>query len=139
MRFAKQFITMLSLAALFAACKKEYLTLDPIDRYNYYNFPTNESQVEQAVVAGYRQIFSIYNSYMWIWGDYMSDNTSFRYNPTDRGGIALEQLDEFVANAQLGSIGGMYQESYDGIGRSNYVLQSLATIAFASDSTKGHS
>jgi starch-binding outer membrane protein, SusD/RagB family len=135
MRFANYIAAIFSLAVLYS-CKKDYLNLDPIDRYSYYNFPTNESQVEQAVVACYRKTFAVYNNYMWIWGDLLSDNTSFRYNPTDRGGIATEQLDEFVANAQEGNIGGMYRESYEGIERSNYVLQNLATIAFASDSVK---
>jgi starch-binding outer membrane protein, SusD/RagB family len=131
-----QLTIILFLSAVLFSCKKDYLNLDPIDRYSYYNFPTNESQVEQAVVACYRKVFPIYNSYMWIWGDMLSDNTSFRYNPTDRGGIATEQLDEFVANAQEGNIGGMYRESFEGIERSNYVLQNLATISFASDSVK---
>jgi starch-binding outer membrane protein, SusD/RagB family len=120
----------------FSGCKKEYLTLDPVDRYSYYNFPTNESQVEQAVAGCYRKVFPVYNSYMWVWGDMLSDNTSFRYNPTDRGGIATEQLDEFVANSQEGNIGGMYRESFEGVERSNYVLQNLANIKFASDSVK---
>jgi starch-binding outer membrane protein, SusD/RagB family len=135
MRFAKILSLIFSLTVLIG-CKKNYLNLDPIDRYSYYNFPTNESQVEQAVVGCYRKVFPIYNSYMWIFGDMQSDNTSFRYNPTDRGGIATEQLDEFAANAQEGNIGGMYRESFEGIERSNYVLQNLATIPFASDSVK---
>jgi starch-binding outer membrane protein, SusD/RagB family len=135
MRFAK-IITCVFLTSAFFSCKKDFLALDPIDRYSYYNFPTSESQVEQAIVGCYRKVFPIYNSYMWIWGDMLSDNSSFRYNPSDRGGIATEQLDEFVANAQEGNIAGMYRESFEGIERSNYVLQSLATISFASDSVK---
>jgi starch-binding outer membrane protein, SusD/RagB family len=117
-------------------CKKDFLTLDPVDRYSYYNFPENESQVEQAVVACYRKVYPIYNNHMWIWGDMLSDNTSFRYNPSDRGGLATEQLDEFVAASNEGNIGGMYRESYEAIERSNYVLQSLGSITFASDSLK---
>lgn len=117
-------------------CKKDFLTLDPVDRYSYYNFPENESQVEQAVVACYRKVYPIYNNHMWIWGDMMSDNTSFRYNPSDRGGLATEQLDEFVAASNEGNIAGMYRESYEAIERSNYVLQSLGGITFSSDSVK---
>ncbi len=121
---------------LSAGCKKDFLTLDPVDRYSYYNFPQNESQVDQAVVACYRKLYPIYNNHMWIWGDMLSDNTSFRYNPNDRGGLATEQLDEFVAAANEGNIAGMYRESYEAIERSNYVLQSIADIPFTSDSLK---
>jgi starch-binding outer membrane protein, SusD/RagB family len=119
-----------------ASCKKEYLTLDPIDRYVYYNFLENENQVEQAVVACYRKAFAVTNGYLWFWGDYLSDNTSFRYNPSDRGGIMGEQIDEFVATADNTNFNGMYQESFEGVGRANYVLQGIAAVKFTSDSVK---
>jgi starch-binding outer membrane protein, SusD/RagB family len=131
-----KYLYLIFLIAIISSCKKDLLNIDPIDRYSYYNFPTNESQVDQAVVGCYRKLFPIYNSYMWIWGDMLSDNTSFRINPTDRGGIETERLDEFVGIAQEGNIAGMYRESFEGIERSNYVLQNLATIQFASDSVK---
>jgi starch-binding outer membrane protein, SusD/RagB family len=131
------YIFLIYFFILATGCKKDFLTLDPIDRYSYYNFPKNESQVEQAVVGCYRKVFPIYNSYIWLFGEMQSDNSSFRYNPNDRGGIATEQLDEFVANAQEANISGMYRESFEGVERSNYVLQNLASIGFASDSIKG--
>jgi starch-binding outer membrane protein, SusD/RagB family len=119
-----------------AGCKKNFLDLDPVDRYTYYNFPTNESQINQAVTGNYRKLHGIYNGVLWIWGDMLSDNTSFRFNPSDRGGIAIEEIDEFVAISDNGNFGGLYQESYDGIQRANYVLQSIDGIKFASDSVK---
>ncbi|MFN4144892.1 MAG: RagB/SusD family nutrient uptake outer membrane protein [Runella sp.] len=119
-----------------SACQSDYLDVDPIDRYVYYNFPQNESQVEQAVVACYRKVFPIVNSHSWVWGEFLSDNTSFRYNPGDRGGFALEQIDEFVATGDNTNFNGYYQESFEGIGRSNYVLQNLAAIPFANPATK---
>jgi starch-binding outer membrane protein, SusD/RagB family len=133
----KLFFPIIIIITIFnIGCKKNFLDLDPVDRYTYYNFPTNESQIEQAVVGNYRKLHGIYNGHLWIWGDMLSDNTSFRYNPTDRGGIAIEEIDEFVALADNGNFGGLYQESYDGIQRANYVLQSIDDIKFASDSVK---
>jgi hypothetical protein len=117
-------------------CKKDFLNLDPVDRYTFYNFPENESQIEQSITGCYRKLFPIYNSQMWIWGDFLSDNTSFRFNPNDRGGLAIEEIDEFVALSDNGTFGGMYQESFDGIQRSNMVLQKIDPIKFASDSVK---
>lgn len=118
------------------ACKKEFLNIDPIDRYSFYSFPKNESQVDQAVVANYRQMFVIHNSFLWVFGDMMSDNTSFRYNPNDRGGVNTEQLDEFVAIAQEGTLTNMYRDSYEGIMRSNYAMAALPGIDYVSDSLK---
>ena len=121
---------------LMSACKKDYLNLDPIDRYTYYNFPTNESQVDQAVTANSPKLVPVYNNHMWVFGDMLSDNTSFRYNPSDRGGIAIEEMDEFVAIADNGTFNGLYQESFESIRRANTVLDVIDGIFYASDSTK---
>jgi starch-binding outer membrane protein, SusD/RagB family len=134
----KKYILPLSITLCLAvtSCKDDYLDVDPIDRYVYYNFPQNESQVEQAVVGGYRTMFDITNTHLWIWGDFLSDNTSFRYNPTDRGGFAIEQLEEFVATSDNGNFNGFYQDSYRSIQRMNYMLQSLPQIAFVVPANK---
>jgi starch-binding outer membrane protein, SusD/RagB family len=132
----KKLTYITTLLVALAGCNSEYLNVDPIDRYVFYNFPQNESQVEQAVVGLYRKAYAVANGPLWVWGDYVSDNTTFRYNPSDRGGFTIEQLDEFVATSDNGNFNGLYQESYEGIQRSNYVLQNLATIPFAVAETK---
>jgi hypothetical protein len=132
----KRFVLGTSIILMATACKKDYLNLDPIDRYTYYNFPQNENQINQATAGMYRQVFSVVNSQLWIWGDMISDNTSFRYNPNDRGGIAIEEVDEFVAIADNGTFNGLYQSSFDGITQSNYVLENIDDIIFSSDSAK---
>jgi starch-binding outer membrane protein, SusD/RagB family len=130
-------IFLLLLLVSLTACKEDYLDLDPIDRYVYYNFPQNQSQVEQAVVACYRKAYAVVNGQHWVWGDYLSDNTSFRYNTSDRGGVTLEQVDEFVATADNGNFNGMYQEAFEGVTRSNYVLDNLPNVSFSSETDKG--
>jgi starch-binding outer membrane protein, SusD/RagB family len=117
-------------------CEKDYLDVDPIDRYVYYNYLENEAQVEQALTGCYRKVFPIANTYLWQFGEMLSDNTSFYYNPTDRGGASLEQVDEFVSTADNSAYNGMYQESYEGIQRSNYVLEGLEKVRFVSDSIR---
>jgi starch-binding outer membrane protein, SusD/RagB family len=124
------------LAITITGCKKGFLDLDPIDRYTYYNFPENESQIEQSVAGAYRKLHGIYNNDLWIWGDMLSDNTSFRFNVNDRGGVRIEEIDEFVGLSDNPNFGGLYQESFDGVQRSNYVLQNIDAIKFASDSVK---
>lgn len=132
----KNLIIIACLLVVITGCKKGILDLDPVDRYTFYNFPQNESQIDQAVNGTYRKVFAMYNGVLWIWGDMISDNTTFRYNPNDRGGIAIEEIDEFVAVADNGNFNGLYQESFDGIQRSNYILQNIDAIKFASDSVK---
>jgi starch-binding outer membrane protein, SusD/RagB family len=134
MKFIKIYIAFV-IFSLFS-CGKESLTLDPIDRYSYYNYMENEGQVEQAVVACYRKVYAVVNSHLWIWGDYLSDNTSFRYNVNDRGGLNIEEVDEFVANAMNGTFNGMYQESFEGVSRSNYILDNIEKVLFVSADNK---
>jgi starch-binding outer membrane protein, SusD/RagB family len=124
------------LAVAITGCKKNFLDLDPVDRYTYYNFPENESQIEQAVAGAYKKLYGIYNNDLWIWGEMLSDNTSFRFNPNDRGGVRIEEIDEFVGLSDNPNFGGLYQESFDGVQRSNYILQNIDGIKFASDSVK---
>ncbi len=130
-------ITALSLILIgTGACKRETTFLDPVNNYSYYNFPENEDQVGQAVVACYQQARNLHNTLLWTFGEYQSDNTSFRYNPSDRGGINSEQLDEFLAQSDNGTINDMWSASYDGITRTNYALQNIDAIAFRDPATK---
>lgn len=120
-----------------AGCKKDYLNLNPPNQYTYYNFPTNESQIEQAVVANYRHLFNFHNaSTIWFIGDYMSDNTSFLYAPANRGQLAIEEVDEFVARADNGNYATIYESGFAGVERANYVLEAIDKIFFNTDSLK---
>lgn len=132
----KKILTATLCIVLASSCNNEYLNVEPIDRYVVTNFPKNESQIDQSVIACYRQVFNIVNSSLWVWGDFISDNTSFRYNPNDRGGIAIEELDEFVALADNGNFNNLYRDSYEGVLRSNYVLQNIDGLTFSSDQKK---
>jgi hypothetical protein len=130
-------VLVLFFAVFLGACKKNYLNLDPPNSYTYYNFPTNESQIEQAIVANYRHLFNFYNSStIWFIGDYMSDNTSFLFAPANRGQVAIEEVDEFVARADNGNYSAIYQNGFTGVQRANYVLESIDKIFFNSDSIK---
>jgi hypothetical protein len=132
----KKICLILVVAVSITSCRKDFLDLDPVQSYSYYNFLQNEGQCEQAVTACYRQLIPIYSSYMWVWGDMLSDNTSFRFNPSDRGGLETEKLDEFVAQSGESTIANTYRDFYEGITRSNYVLDNISRIQYNSDSIK---
>jgi starch-binding outer membrane protein, SusD/RagB family len=128
------FIFMLTVSLV--ACKDSYLDVNPIDKYSYYTFLENEAQVEQAVTGGYKKIADIVTGQLWIYGDMLSDNTSYSYNPTDRGGANLENIDEFIATSDNGEFNGLFQESYDGIQRTNFILEKIGGINFVNPATK---
>lgn len=134
----KNIIKLIVLAAVITlfSCKKEYLNLDPPNSYTFYSFPKNEDQVGQAVVACYARAYNTHGTNLWIFGEFMSDNTSFRYNPSDRGGLNTEAIDEMTMTADNGTILTFWTDAYDGIERSNYVLGAAESITFRSDSVK---
>jgi starch-binding outer membrane protein, SusD/RagB family len=135
MKHFKLYIVLVFIIAL-GSCKKDFIDTNPINRYTYYNFPQTEAQVDQAVAGCYRQVYTIYSGYMWIFGDMLSDNTSFKFNTSDRGGLETEKIDEFLANSSEGNIANMYRDSYEGISRSNIVLDAIPKITFTSTAIK---
>ncbi len=126
----------LLVSCVMTGCKDDYLDLDPIASYTYYSFPKNEDQVGQAVVGCYAKAYAMHNNQMWVFGELMSDNTSFYFNPNDRGGINTENLDEMVAAADNGNFRNLWADSYDGILRSNYVLENIEAIPFRDPAVK---
>jgi starch-binding outer membrane protein, SusD/RagB family len=114
-----------------ASCTKEWLDLSPRNSYTAQNFPTNEDQLEQAVVGIYAKARGLLGGVYWHFGEFMSDNTSFIFNVNDRGGVAFEQLDEFTALADNGSFATLWADSYNGIARANLVIQNIGKVEFA--------
>jgi starch-binding outer membrane protein, SusD/RagB family len=129
-------IILIGVIITVSSCKKDYLNLDPVTNYSYYNFPQNEDQVSQAVVACYARARSMHNDRLWYFGEFLSDNTSFNYNPSDRGGLNTEALDEMVNTADDGLIASFWADSYDGILRCNYALENVDKVSFRLPVTK---
>jgi starch-binding outer membrane protein, SusD/RagB family len=131
-----KYISIFLLTVALVSCKDSYLDVDPIDRYSYYNFIENEAQLEQAVAGCYRKIADIATGQLWIYGDMLSDNTSYSYNPTDRGGANLENIEEFIATADNGEFNNLFSNSYDGVQRTNFILEKINSIKFTNPATK---
>jgi starch-binding outer membrane protein, SusD/RagB family len=135
MKYLKIYIASLTFLGLFS-CSDEFHYVEPIDRYVYSNFAENQGQVEQAVVACYQQVAPIVTNHLWFFGDYLSDNTSYYRNPTDRGAAERESVDEFLAEAKSGQFPGLYQTSFEGVARSNYILEKINKIVFSTEELK---
>jgi starch-binding outer membrane protein, SusD/RagB family len=129
-------IFIITLIIYCLSCKKEYLDLDPINNYTFYNFPQTEAQVNETVVACYRQLVPIYGDQMWVFGEMLSDNTSFQFNSANSD-LAIKEYDEFVGASGDGTVvSNAYRDFYQGITRAHYALESIDKIPFSSDSVK---
>jgi starch-binding outer membrane protein, SusD/RagB family len=129
-------ISSFALFILCLSCKKNYLDLDPINTYTYYNFPQTEAQADQTIVACYRQLVPIYGDQMWVFGEMLSDNTSFYFNSSNSD-LLTKEYDEFVGSSNDNTVASnAYRDFYSGITRAHYALESLDKISYSSDSVK---
>lgn len=134
--FNKIFLLFVVITMLSMGCGREFLNRTPFAQYTSENFWENEVQITNSVNGIYPLIRGQYSSTVWRFGEFRSDNTTFLYNPADRGGLALEELDYFLANSSLGDLGGMWRTCYTGIARANFVLASIDDAAFTNEENR---
>jgi starch-binding outer membrane protein, SusD/RagB family len=128
-------IAVITTSILLFSCKKSYLDLEPKTTYTFYNFPTTEAHLEQLSTGMYRQLIPVYNSYIWTFGEMLSDNSSYRYNASVGSNFTIE-LDEFTSNSAEVTLTNAYKDFYEGIFRANQILQNIDKITYQSDSLK---
>jgi len=128
--------TWLILGLLLLPACEGFLDRAPLNQYTSENYWEDETQITLAVNAIYPILRSQYTGPIWRFGEFRSDNTTFQYNELDRGGMALEQLDYFLAEATLGDIGGLWNSCYTAIARANFLLASIETAAFTQEANR---
>ena len=126
----KIFIILFTAYAL-VACE-DFLDTEPKTRITAAAFLDSEFEVEQAVIGLYNHFRGFYGGEIWKWGEFRSDNTSFQFNPDDRGGEQLEQMDEFVMNTLNGNISTLWNNGYTGIFRANAIIKAAEEVPFDS-------
>ena len=113
-----------------AACGDSFIDREPFSQYTPEDFYSNEIQITQAVNGLYPVIRGFYTGANWVLGEFQSDNTTFQYNPSDRGAEAFESLDYFLADASNGTFSGLWNNAYNGIARANFILENINTAVF---------
>ena len=120
------FYIILSLCLTQISCQEDFLkTTDPtrIGRDLFYQ---NQTQFEQALNGVYGQLQTITNS-AYIQQEMMSDNTTFDFNPLDRGGAAgWEAFEYSTVNQGNGEIAALWNNHYSTMYNINYALEKLA-------------
>jgi starch-binding outer membrane protein, SusD/RagB family len=116
-------------ACMLASCKKDFLELYPEGQVNVENFYKSTKDFQQAITGAYVPLRDVANIAFFM-DEMRSDNAHYTYNQKDRGGLGFEQLADFMDDAQNGVISTRYQANYNGISRTNVILDRLATIDF---------
>ncbi len=128
-------ITLLILGIGIVGCE-DFLEVTPETFITPTDFYNSEDDIDRSVAAIYNRNRSLFNSLMWQFGEMRSDNTSFFFNPGDRGGFNTEAIDLFLMDPSNGRVSEFWNALYSGISRCNYVLLQIDGIDFVSNETK---
>ena len=126
---------LLAVLLLVPACDS-FLEVEPETFVSTDDFYENESQVALAVNGLYADLQGLYGTLQWAYGEFRSDNTSFQFNPNDRGGSSFEAIDWFLLSADNGNIAGYWNNAYNGIARANFILASIEDVPFQDEAAK---
>ena len=125
-------ITVLALTGLLGACKKDFLELPSQTSLSTPVFFKTQNDFQQAINGAYASLRGLYSgtSGAWAMGEMRSDNTMYKYNPTDRGTIQPEFIKDFTDDANNGVSANKYFTDYTIISRVNQVLEPIDGIDF---------
>src|SRR3954451_7570671 len=129
MRQTKIFLYFALFINLLGSCKREFLTLYPEGNLNEGNFFKTTQDFQQAVNGAYTPLRDVANT-AYFMDEIRSDNTHYDYNSKDRGNAAVENLVDFLDDANNPVTLNRYLADYNGISRTNVILDRLAGITF---------
>lgn len=130
-RYNQSFFFLFFVAGLlFAGCGDDFLSRVPPSNYTSENYWEDEIQITTAVNGIYPILRNQFVGDIWKLAEFATDNTTFQFNPADRGGQILEEVDYFLANADNGVFSAIWNSSYNGIARANFILINIGDAAF---------
>lgn len=96
----------------------------------------SESDFMQGINGAYSLLRNLYQGAdgAWVMGELRSDNTTYAYNPNDRGTIQAEFIKNFLEEANNTAILHKYVVNYSIISNVNYLLQPIEEADFNASS-----
>lgn len=123
------FISLLIAIVLLGSCKKDFLTLYPQGNLNEGNFYKSTIDFQQGVVGAYVPLRDVSNMAYYM-DEIRADNSRYDYNSKDRGNALAENLTNFLDASDNPLILTRYQADYNGIARTNVILDRIQNITF---------
>ncbi|MEL7120619.1 MAG: RagB/SusD family nutrient uptake outer membrane protein [Bacteroidota bacterium] len=131
-----KYIFLLAVATIaFTSCEEE-LDIFPITERAANSYYSNEAEIESAIAGVYAQLQNggLYGLDLIGVGEIPAED-SFEEIAANDGG-RFGQLDDFSTNAGNDLVGDIWRESFEGIQRTNVVLNRIADITFADNTVK---
>jgi hypothetical protein len=128
---SKLYIAILSLSVL-AGCSDDFLDVPSGTALSTAIYFKTQSDFEQGINGAYAPLRNMYcnTNGSWVMGELRSDNTTYKYNPNDRGTIGGEFIKDFLEDPTNGVISHKYVINYDIISRVNHLLEPIDGVDF---------
>lgn len=135
MNYTKNIFLLLIVLLGFFSCDDE-LDIVPITEKSADNFFSNEQEIESAVIGVYAQLQNngLYGLDLIGVGEIPAEDTFEEIAANDGGRFG--QLDDFSTNPANDLVGDIWRESYEGIQRTNVVLNRINDIEFEDSAIK---
>src|SRR5690625_2422584 len=124
----RNLVLVTALVFSLAGCD-DFLTTAPENAISDTEFFQDEVQFEQAVMGSYAKLRNMYD-FQWRLTELRSDNTTIMFNDANRGPHPMWFLDEFTADATNQNLSPYWQHVYEGIQRTNTVLNQIEDFQF---------
>ncbi len=133
MRNAKFLVASVGFLLLVTGCN-DFLSVQPETFTSTDNYYQNEDQIEQAINGVYAELQTLYDvgggTDFWAVTEMRSDNTTFQYNPADRGEDQMEALDDFLIDEDNTDIEAIWSAIYSGVQQTNTILDQIDDAEF---------
>lgn len=126
----------LVIVSVISGCDEDFLELPSETALSTSVFFKNESDFKQAINGAYASLRGLYsgNNGAWAMGEQRSDNTTYKFNPNDRGSIQSEFITDFTEDSNNPVPANKYFTNYTIIARVNQVLEPIDQIEFDASS-----
>jgi hypothetical protein len=117
---------------LACGCKKSFLEIPSKTALSTPLYFKSESDFQQAINGAYAPLRGAYNGTngAWVMGELRSDNTTYKYNPNDRGTINPEYICNFLDDNTSPTTPNKYVSDYQVIARVNQILALIDPVSF---------
>ncbi|GAA4299753.1 RagB/SusD family nutrient uptake outer membrane protein [Compostibacter hankyongensis] len=129
----RKLIIILIISIAFYSCSRQ-LDLNPqsfIDGGRYFR---TAASIEYGLNGAYSDLQILYNTAgandFWALTEMRSDNTSFQYNPADRGEFDMEFVETFMETPSDNDIELVWERLYMGVAHCNTILSRIEDVPF---------
>ncbi|MBO9618264.1 MAG: RagB/SusD family nutrient uptake outer membrane protein [Niabella sp.] len=134
----KTYLTIFSLSLMLLlqfSCKKDFLSKTDPTKVDQSLFYKDQTEIDQAIIGNYGLLQAVANN-QWLFNEMVSDNTTFDFNPNDRGQAdKMESFETWTYTAVNPNIATCYNLHYQNIYNINNTLYRMQN-ATLSDSLK---